>query len=53
MVNDKFPCKDCGKLLSADDENWDYCDECGEPVCNDCGTVKDDEKFCSECLEKG
>lgn len=38
--NDKFPCKDCGKLLSVDDENWDYCDECGEPVCNDCSSER-------------
>ena len=38
-------CKDCGKEISGD--NIVYCDMCGDPLCEVCGTTG----LCSMCTE--
>jgi len=52
-------CSECGKkveVLFKGDSNpeswfWVECDHCGEPVCEDCSDIIDDERLCSCCLQ--
>lgn len=48
MGFDEGICVDCGDKVPSN--RWLCCDDCGEPVCDDCSVMQDDGTyFCTEC----
>jgi formylmethanofuran dehydrogenase subunit E len=41
-------CKDCFSLVADADE--EYCEKCGEPLCEECQVIFNDEPLCAKCF---
>ena len=46
--NNVVKCSECGKVLGFDD-NGNYHNYCGEPLCNDCAVTNDNGCICTMC----
>lgn len=44
----EYECTDCFELRCFE---HDHCEECGEPLCEDCARVIDDRPLCTECCQ--